>query len=285
MIVFPNCKINLGLHILRKRADGFHDIETCFYPIMWTDILEIISPTNTHQSESFVWSQSGIAIVSSIHNNSPLALTHNIVYKAYQLIHAEFNLPPLQVHLHKTIPMGAGLGGGSSDAAFFINTVNTHFGLNMSIGQRKKIAAQLGSDCAFFIENKPLFASGKGDELESIDINLKGKHIIVIHPNIHSDTKLAYAGVKPDANKPSLRTLLLEPINKWKDCIYNDFEQSIAGRFPEILTVKEELYKMGAIYAAMSGSGSSIFGIFDQNTGEIPYEWNEYSVYRGILGS
>jgi 4-diphosphocytidyl-2-C-methyl-D-erythritol kinase len=281
MVVFPNCKINLGLHVLRKRQDGFHDIETCFYPVMWTDILEVVKFNNT--GEDFAFSSSGKAIRANEVNSDILDPKNNIIYKAYQILKAEYSIPALKVHLHKTLPMGAGLGGGSSDAAFFINLVNNKFELNISLDKRKKIAAQLGSDCAFFIENKAVLATGKGEVLEAIALNLKGKTIIVVHPNIHSDTALAYAGIVPNDKKSSLKELLKAPIDQWNQTIQNDFELSVGKKHPEILQLKSELYEMGASYAAMSGSGSAVFGIFENDKNQMHKKWNDYSVYKGIL--
>ncbi len=282
MVVFPNCKINLGLHVLRKRADGFHDIETCFYPVMWTDILEVV-PNHASGAPLFQFSSSGRLILDTTTDAVPLDPQNNIIYKAYGLIKAHYQLPALKVHLHKTLPMGAGLGGGSSNAAFFIDLINTQFQLNIALTERKAIAAQLGSDCAFFIENKPLLAKGRGELLEPINLNLLGKTIVVVHPNIHSDTKGAYAGIEPNANQPDLKTLLSEDISNWKHTVNNAFELSIGKKYPEILKLKSQLYELGASYAAMSGSGSAIFGLFETADIQIPKEWNAYSVYKGLL--
>ncbi len=284
MIVFPNCKINLGLQVLRKRPDGFHDIESCFYPVQWTDILEFVS----YEPESlleppFIWSHSGRAIFTNTTEKAVLALKDNLIYKAYALMCETYHLPALKVHLHKTIPMGAGLGGGSSDAAFFINATNDHFKLDMSLEKRKNMAAQLGSDCSFFIENKPLLAKGKGEILEVINLDLSAWHIIVVHPNIHSDTRLAYAGVTANAEQASLLSILQRPIEDWKALLHNDFEPSVSKRYPEILNIKNQLYELGATYAAMSGSGSALFGLFKNEIQSLPHEWNVYSVYKGIL--
>jgi 4-diphosphocytidyl-2-C-methyl-D-erythritol kinase len=281
MVVFPNCKINLGLHVLRKRQDGFHDIETCFYPVLWTDILEVVNAIES--DENFIFSSSGIMIRSNEVNSVVLDPKNNIIYKAYQILKSEYQIPALKVHLHKILPMGAGLGGGSSDAAFFINLVNAKFQLSISLEKRKNIAAQLGSDCAFFIENKATLATGKGEILEAIDLNLMGKTIVLVHPNIHSDTSLAYAGIVPNDKKPSLKELLKAPIKDWHQTIQNDFELSVGKKYPEILQLKSELYKMGASYAAMSGSGSAVYGIFENDKVQIPENWNDYSVYKGIL--
>jgi 4-diphosphocytidyl-2-C-methyl-D-erythritol kinase len=179
--------------------------------------------------------------------------------------------------------MGAGLGGGSSDAAFFINAINQHFKLGMNLENRKNMAAQLGSDCPFFIENKALLATGKGEVLEAIDLDLSAWHIIVVHPNIHSDTRLAYAGIQANADQTPLKSILKRPLEEWKAILHNDFEPSVSNRYPEIQMIKNQLYNLGATYAAMSGSGSAIFGIFKNEIQVLPIEWNTYSVYKGIL--
>ncbi len=284
MIVFPNCKVNLGLHVLSKRPDGFHDIESCFYPVQWTDMLEFIENKDQNDAQNeLIWSSSGKSIFSNAQNIAELEQKDNLIYKAYTIIAKTYKLPPLKVHLHKVIPMGAGLGGGSSDAAFFIKAINQYFKLGISLEERKQMAAQLGSDCSFFIENKACIASGKGEILEAINLDLSTWHIIVVHPNIHSDTKLAYAGIQANPNHPNLKTLLQMPINEWKNNVYNDFEPSVSARYPEILSIKKQLYNLGATYAAMSGSGSAVFGLFKDKI-EIPIkDWNDYSVYQGIL--
>lgn len=253
MLNFPNCKINLGLHVTEKRADGYHNIETVFYPINWCDVLEIIESTD--HTIPFKWSQTGIAISGNTEDN--------LIYKAWKLINEQVTLPPLKVHLHKTLPMGAGLGGGSSDAAHFINLIDTKFQLNLGSELKLNIASQLGSDCAFFIKNTPIYAGGKGDEFSPILVDLSSYYILLIYPNIHSNTKEAYEGLIPKHPLYNLSHIISnEPITKWKSLLVNDFEPSIFKKYPEIELLKNKLYESGALYASLSGSGSSVFGIF-----------------------
>ena len=253
MICFPNAKINLGLNVTEKRADGFHNIETIFYPIGWNDALEITETTNS--SSDFNLQLSGIPIHGNIEDN--------LLYKAYQLIKKIKTLPSIQVHLHKALPMGAGLGGGSADAAFFINLLNEQFTLHLSESERIEIAKKLGSDCAFFITNKPVFAYDKGDVFKSIDLDLSYYYIAIVYPNIHSNTKEAYSLVKPIAPKHSILDVIKQPIQTWKTDLINDFEISIVNKYPIVQKTKQDLYDCGALYASMSGSGSAVFGLFD----------------------
>ena len=253
MICFPNAKINLGLNITEKRQDGFHNIETVFYPVNWNDALEITECKKS--SAEFNLHLSGIPI----HGN----LEDNLLYKAYLLIKKEVPLPFVDVYLHKVIPMGAGLGGGSSDAAFFINLLTEQFALGLSEAKRIEIARQLGSDCAFFIKNKPVFAYEKGDVFKEFELDLRQYYAAVIYPNIHSNTKEAYSLVKPVAPQKSILEILKQPIETWKDNLKNDFEASIFSKYPLVEQIKHDLYKQGALYACMSGSGSAVFGIFD----------------------
>jgi 4-diphosphocytidyl-2-C-methyl-D-erythritol kinase len=249
MISFPSCKINLGLRILRKRSDGYHDIETCFFPVEWADVLEIIPASETK------FNQTGIAIAGDA--------TANIVYKAYELLKHDFNIGAVEIHLHKIIPHGAGLGGGSSDAAHALKLLNTIFQLNLSLEQLKKYALMLGSDCPFFLEVKPMLGSGRGEVLEPYPVDLSGKYLTLIKPDVHVSTAEAYAGVVPDTPPDSLRELLKSPLDSWRDLISNDFEKSVFLRHPQIKQIKEFLYQNGAVYASMSGSGSTVYGIFN----------------------
>lgn len=248
MVSFPSCKINLGLQVIRKRPDGYHDLETCFYPVPWNDILEIIP------SEKFSFTASGLII--------PGREEENQCVKAYALLESKFNLPAVQIHLHKVIPTGAGLGGGSSDGAFTLRTLNEIFTLGLSIDELRSFAAQLGSDSSFFIEDRPMLGSGRGELLTEISVNLKGYFLVLIKPDIHVSTADAYAGITPGAPVNSLSSVLQLPVDQWKDTLVNDFEQSVFKRNPVIKSIKSSLYGQGAIYASMSGSGSSVFGIF-----------------------
>jgi 4-diphosphocytidyl-2-C-methyl-D-erythritol kinase len=249
MVVFPNAKINLGLHVVAKRADGFHNIESCFYPVGWTDILEII-PADTLQFNS-----SGIDI--------PGDPAHNLCIKAYQALKKDFDLPPVHIHLHKVIPIGAGLGGGSADSAFTVKLLNTKFDLGLTAEQMEAYMRPLGSDCAFFIQNKPLFCYEKGDCFENITIDLSGYFIVLVNPPIHVSTPVAYAGIKPAQPAIPLRETLAKPVSAWPQELVNDFEKTVFRQFPAIATIKEDLYKAGALYASMSGSGATVFGLFD----------------------
>ena len=274
MITFPNAKINIGLNIIEKRDDGFHNIESVFYPVNLCDALEVVE-NNDAGAERITFTSSGI--------NIPGDITDNLCYYAYHLISADYPLPNVKVHLHKHIPIGAGLGGGSADAAFFIKLLNEKFELGISWGEMHSYARQLGSDCSFFIGNKPAFAEGRGDVYESTKIDLSNYYIVLVYPEIHINTGNAYSGVKP---KKPLRTLeqdiLTFPPEQWNDIVHNDFEDSIFPQFPEIKNIKEELYSKGAVYAAMSGSGSTVFGIF-KNATDLKSEFEGYFIFEGKM--
>ncbi len=261
MVTFPNAKINLGLNIVSRRADGYHNLETVFYPIPLCDALEVTL------SEHTTLNISGIALDGNA--------KQNLVMKAYRLLAADFALPQVEINLLKKIPCGAGLGGGSADAAFMINLLNDKFALNLSAEKRKNYAAKLGADCAFFIQNTPAFATGIGDKLENINLSLTSKYIYLVEPNIHISTAEAYANVVPRKREKSLRELIAQPIESWRTTVVNDFEQSVFARHPEIGELKAKFYQHGALYASMSGSGSSVFGIFEQKPTQfdVPKEW------------
>jgi 4-diphosphocytidyl-2-C-methyl-D-erythritol kinase len=269
MIDFPLSKINLGLNITQKRHDGFHNIETVFYPVKWTDALEIIEGGNL-PFELFI---TGLKVEGNIEEN--------IIFKAFKLLSENHKLPNLKVYLHKVLPMGAGLGGGSSDAAFFMKLANKQLKLNLSTEKLTEMARKLGSDCAFFIENTPVFAKGKGDEFESVNLDLSQYHILVVYPGIHSNTKEAYEGIIPEQPLRSVKDIVSkEPIEKWKTLLVNDFEKSIFKKYPEIEKLKNTLYQNGAIYASLSGSGSAVFGIFKEKP-EIGFPGNHLSFSQG----
>lgn len=269
MISFPNAKINLGLHITAKRKDGYHDIESCMIPIPLLDALEMIVDT-----KKTTFTSTGLPV--------PGDPKDNLILKAYQLLKKDFpNLPHLNIHLHKNIPMGAGLGGGSADAAFALNLMNNLFDLILDDFFLEEYAAQLGSDCAFFIENKPKIVTGRGEILEPIELDLKGSHLMLINPDIHIGTKEAYAGVTPSPPKIKLKDILSDK-NRWKDELVNDFEASIFPNHPEIATIKEKMYEHGAYYASMSGSGSSVFGLFNEKPTQIDWEEN-YFQFMALL--
>ena len=249
MLNFPNAKINIGLNITERRADGYHNLETVFYPIKINDVLEVIP------ADELSFQSSGIEI--------PGRMEDNLCVKGYHLLKQNHDLPPVKIHLHKHIPIGAGLGGGSSDAAFFIKLVNETFGLSLSVDDMLNYARQLGADCAFFIEGKPVFAYGKGDHFKPLQLDLSAYNIVLVMPPAHVSTGEAYRGVRPEQVKQSLQELIALPIAEWRQYIKNDFETSVFKNHPAIRGVKAALYDAGAIYAGMSGSGASVFGIFD----------------------
>jgi 4-diphosphocytidyl-2-C-methyl-D-erythritol kinase len=250
MIVFPNAKINIGINIIDRRSDGYHNIETIFYPLPIYDALEGLP------GDELTFNSSGLEI--------PGRIEDNLCIKGYHLIKKDYDLPPVNIQLLKHIPIGAGLGGGSANAAFFIKLINSLFSLGLTTIQMMDYARQLGADCAFFIENKPLFAFEKGDQFESIKLDLSKYKIVLVMPLAHVSTGEAYRGVRPSPVKDSLYDLILEPIQEWKHFIKNDFEESVFKNHPAIRGVKAALYEAGAIYASMSGSGASVFGIFDK---------------------
>jgi 4-diphosphocytidyl-2-C-methyl-D-erythritol kinase len=248
MIIFPNAKINIGLNITERRPDGYHNLETVFYPIKINDVLEII------ESDKLSFESSGLPI--------PGRMEDNLCVKAWHLLKNDHDIPPVKIHLHKHIPIGAGLGGGSSDAAFFIRLMNESFDLGLSVDQMQNYARILGADCAFFVESKPVFAYEKGDRFKPVDFDLSGYKIVLVMPPAHVSTSEAYRGVRPAAVKISLQELITMPVADWKKHIKNDFEESIFKNHSIIRGVKAALYETGALYASMSGSGASVFGIF-----------------------
>lgn len=252
MITFPNAKINLGLNIVEKRPDGYHNLETIFYPIPLQDALEITLWEGGERK--YKLAQSGIQIAGDDE--------HNLVVKAYKLLDSLYNLPPIEINLLKHIPSGAGLGGGSADAAFMLCMLNQHFQLNIPNEQLEVYAAQLGADCAFFVENKPTFAEGIGNIFSPIELSLKGYKLLLVKPDIFVSTRDAFAQIKPKRPTISLKEVAKMPVEAWKTYMVNDFEESVFPQFPAIADIKVKLYDMGAIYASMSGSGSSVFALF-----------------------
>ncbi|GAC1449748.1 MAG: 4-(cytidine 5'-diphospho)-2-C-methyl-D-erythritol kinase [Chitinophagaceae bacterium] len=256
MIVFPNCKINLGLQVLQKRSDGFHDIETIFYPVPLKDALEIV-PQNTGKQPAFI--NYGLPVQGEA--------TDNICIKAWNVLKADFpDLPPVQIHLLKNIPMGAGLGGGSADGAFMLQLLNNKFQLQLSLQQLVRYALQLGSDCPFFIINKPSYATGRGEQTEPVDIDLSAWQLVLTNPGIHIHTGWAFGQLEANRKQTKTNTLkqsILQPVTAWKEQLLNDFEKPVFEKYPEIKSLTENLYRAGAVYASMSGSGSTVFGLFE----------------------
>lgn len=271
MICFPNAKINLGLNIVSKRSDGYHNLETVFYPLMIKDALEIIENKSLDKD---VLIQSGIQVDGSADDN--------LVMKALRLMRTRYDFPHVDVHLLKNIPFGAGLGGGSADASFMLKLLNTTFNLGASDEELAGLAVQLGADCPFFIYNCPMFASGIGEVFENIDLSLAGYCWMLIKPDVYVSTKDAFSLVKPVQPTLSLQEIIKRPIQEWKDIMHNDFEASVFAKFPEIGVIKEQLYEQGAIYASMSGSGSSVFGIFKEECPNLQV-FDDYIVYNGLF--
>jgi 4-diphosphocytidyl-2-C-methyl-D-erythritol kinase len=249
MVSFPNCKINLGLNVLGKRSDGYHDIETVFFPVHLRDALEVI------EKEKFEFSTSGFSIEGEPEKN--------LCIRAFNLLKKDFpQLPSVQMHLHKGIPMGAGLGGGSADGAFTLKLLNKKFDLSLSEKQLINYSLQLGSDCPFFILNKPCFATGRGEILEQTGLDLSGFKILIVHPAIHISTAWAFANINPLKPVKSIKQIIQQSISTWKAELINDFEKPVFEKYPEISKIKDALYDAGAIYTSMSGSGSAVYGIF-----------------------
>jgi 4-diphosphocytidyl-2-C-methyl-D-erythritol kinase len=265
MVFFPNCKINLGLRILRRREDGYHDLETVFYPLPLRDALEII------RSEELLFTATGIPI--------PGDAAHNLCLKAWHLLHRDFpDLPPVHIHLHKNIPIGAGLGGGSADGAQMLELLNKRFQIGIDTNKLLDYAAQLGSDCPFFLLNKPCLGTGRGEKLEPIELDLSGYSFVIVAPGVHISTAQAFALCTPEENdmpgavragdtdRQSIKDILTQPIGAWARKLQNDFEEPVLRQYPSLRSIKDRLYAAGALYASLTGSGSSFFGIFQKNS-------------------
>lgn len=264
MISFPNCKINLGLNVIRKRQDGYHDIETVFYPLALTDVLEIVPDDSfktirpNHKNTGAKFMATGLPING--------AAGKNLCVKAYELLQQDFpKLPSVQIYLHKTIPIGAGLGGGSADGSFTLKMLNEKFQLQLSTQQLLDYALQLGSDCPFFISNKASFATGRGELLQGIDLNLDTYSFVIVNPGIHINTEWAFQQLDPVLPRKSILKIVQEPVLRWKDELMNDFEPAVIDHHHELSSIKSSLYEAGALYASLSGSGSCFFGIYHKN--------------------
>ncbi len=265
MISFPICKINLGLNVLAKRKDGYHEVNSLMYPVPVKDILEIVP------AEKFQFESAGLPIPGETKNN--------LVFLAYELMKEEFNIPPVSIFLYKNIPMGGGLGGGSSNGSETLKVINELFQLGLSTVDLQKRASKLGSDCAFFIESTPQLAKGRGEELTPFDLSLKGKILVLVNNGIHISTADAYGRIVPQTPITLLKQELTEPMKNWKETLINDFEAPTLLVYPELAKIKEKLYDLGAIYAAMTGSGSTMFGIFDS----VPDLKGEFEFDNGFL--
>ncbi len=274
MVSFPNCKINLGLRILRKRTDGYHDLETVFLPLAIHDILEVI-PHPDGSSASTTIQLSGQSI--------PGEPQTNLVVKAWQLLKNDYpHLPAVQFHLHKTLPPGAGLGAGSADAAFALQMLNERFQLAIAPDQLAAYGLQLGSDVPFFLFNKPVYATGRGEQLVPINIELSSYTVLLIHPRIHVSTAQAFAQLTPAIPATTLPSLLSQSADTWQHTVINDFEMPVFTQHPAIARIKARLYEAGAVYASMSGSGSSVFGLFRGEIPAIGFEEDYFQVKAAI---
>ncbi|MFD3000798.1 4-(cytidine 5'-diphospho)-2-C-methyl-D-erythritol kinase [Pontibacter toksunensis] len=269
MLDFPNAKINLGLYITEKRPDGFHNLQSCFYPVRWNDALEILPASEMR------FDMTGIPV--------PGGPETNLCLRAYQLLQQHHQLPPVHMHLHKVIPMGAGLGGGSADAAFTLRILNKLFELNLSADALENYARQLGSDCAFFVRNKPVIATEKGDVFEHLNLDLSGYTCVIVYPNIHITTAEAYGSIQPKAPTCTMNLLLKQDVKVWQDVLLNDFEAVLFPKYPELPQVKEKLYAAGASYAAMTGSGAAIYGLFEGGAPDDLVFPGHYLVWKGAL--
>jgi 4-diphosphocytidyl-2-C-methyl-D-erythritol kinase len=269
MVSFPPCKINLGLHINGKRPDGYHNIETCFYPVPWHDVLEIVL------AKDFSFSVSGHPV--------PGAAVDNLCVRAYELLKKGYNLKPVSIHLLKIIPIGAGLGGGSSDAAYTLRSLNELFNLRIEKAELSEFASQLGSDCSFFIEGKPVIGTGRGEILSTVALSLKGKYLVIIKPEVDVSTAEAYRLVSVSAPARNLREIIEKHSPaEWRNVLVNDFEPVLFKKFPIIEAVHQKLYALGATYAAMSGSGSAVFGLFE-NEVDLKKEFESLQYWSGFL--
>ncbi len=269
MIFFPNCKINIGLNIIAQRLDGYHHLESIFYPVPLCDVMEIETSKN-----HFTYTQTGL--------DTGCEQEKNLAVKAYRLMQELYFVPEIQIHLHKIIPLGAGLGGGSADAAFMISALNNYFNLNLPTEQLYTLCKKIGSDCSFFILNKPAFVTGTGDIVKPFNVALKGYHLILIKPDIHVSTAEAYSLITPHAPEYNLQEIIQEPVNNWRNKIQNDFEVPLFKKHPSLQRIKDKLYDQGALYASMTGSGSAVYGIFEKQKSLHSF-FQPYFYWQGLL--
>jgi 4-diphosphocytidyl-2-C-methyl-D-erythritol kinase len=284
MVSFPNCKINLGLRVLRKRPDGYHDLSTVFYPLPLKDVLEILHapvPAGTPASGPTDTALSGQTVAFTAYG-IPIPGTGNLCEKAWQLLKADFpTLPAPQIHLYKNIPIGAGLGGGSADGAFTLLALNKQFHLGLDTARMLSYAAQLGSDCPFFILNTPCLGGGRGEQLSPVDLRLSDYVFALVNPGIHISTARAFGLCTPREDVIPIKDIIEQPVSTWPGVLVNDFEEPVLHLHPELRAIKETLYAEGAVYASMTGSGSSFYGLFPRTRtpNTLPLSWN-YRILR-----
>jgi 4-diphosphocytidyl-2-C-methyl-D-erythritol kinase len=272
MVSFPNAKINLGLNIVEKRSDGFHNLETVFVPVEIQDALEIV--VDEHQQSDFEFTSTGLKIDGDI--------SCNLCIRAYKLLKKNHALPPIKMHLHKAIPMGAGLGGGSSDGAFALKLMNDKFSLNISNQHLLDYALQLGSDCPFYILNKTCFATSRGEILNEIKLDLSAYHILIINPCVHIATAWAFSQIHPYLPTKSIQKIIQQPVSTWENELVNDFELSVQQKHPIIKNIKDTLYHFGAVYASLTGTGSTLFGIFSKQTDIEQFNFPEHYFIKWV---
>ena len=271
MILFPNCKINLGLRVTAKREDGYHDLETVMIPVKGLcDALEILPAGKG----GCVFSTSGLALDSPAEKN--------LCVGAYRLMHERYGIGGVKMHLHKHIPFEAGLGGGSSDAVFALKMLNETFALNLPDTELESLAGELGSDTVFFVKNRPMLAQGRGEILTPVELDVKRYYIVIVKPPFGVSTAEAYAGIVPSNPTIPLVKILSGSMYEWKDQLKNDFEGTVFQRYPEIAEVKQRLYACGAVYASMSGSGSAVFGLFEDEPEKVQFP-GTYFVYSAPM--
>jgi len=272
MILYSPAKINLGLHVLDKRSDGFHNIQTIMHLTGLSDILEIIK--SNHDKQGLRFSQSGMEL-------EPVS-SKNLCISAWEAFQQEVGLPPLAMHLHKQVPVGAGLGGGSSNATFTLMGINRIMGNLLPMDTLHRMASSLGSDCPFFLHDRPMLAEGKGELLTPLELGLSGMKLILFHTGIHISTSDAYAGIGPSPGKMDLHELPQHPVQAWKEILFNDFEVPVFKRYPELDSLKRSIYAAGAIYASLSGSGAALYGIFEKEP-DLPGEIQPTVLWEGTL--
>lgn len=257
MIFFPNCKINIGLNVCEKLPSCYHNLESIFYPVPWYDILEILpSP-----KEEFIIAG----------NEINCETTQNLCYKAYLFFKEKYYIPGIKLFLYKNIPFGAGMGGGSSDAAYTILGINKIFSLQLNSDRLLEIAATIGSDCGFFIENRVSYVTGTGNIINPLELSLNGYNLLIVKPKINISTYEAYKNIIPKGYKENLPELIKMPVNQWKNAVKNDFETALFPIYPQLAAIKDQMYNMGALYASMSGSGSALYAIFDKEITNINF--------------
>jgi len=284
MIVYPNIKINIGLSITGKRPDGFHNIESVFVPVNWTEVLEVVPRGSTTEKPEVAtgFAEQGKARFFSYGIEIPGEAADNLCLRVFKALEGWYDLPPTDIHLLKSTPIGAGLGGGSADAALCLRALVEFYDLRISDVEAMKLLEGIGSDCPFFWKNSPQFVYGKGEKMRPLELDLSAYYILLVYPNLGISTKEAYAGIVPKAPAIDLELAVSLPVDQWKDMLQNDFEKSLFPVYPELAGIKKELYDMGALYAQMSGSGSTLYGIFkDKPT--VPDHWSEFPTWVGKL--